>query len=590
MISLQKRLARITHRHAENDQDPLLSILAGDTEESADGFGIISEASFSRFLRDIPHLFLDGATLVNEIDWIAGHIFAHHGTFSERERTSIKRAAKVMQNIAFSASISGATDLWVSRFVLDSYVTLNLLHLMADARFIDPPAFCKQHGLDEKFFRYDMHMLLSRGMLVRAGHSFAWNKTPQNEHILKHAFALADSRKQDMVPPIMAVLNGTSSREQTELVASFLQMNPQPSLVRGWQADWTHHEIAHRLVPLVLAMRSLGLTFVAKENVAIRDVAQKLPSTGERLLELAGAIDHGHCVTRYGARLFERAPGPYGIIHAYHPYMTQHAKILRGESPSSWVARGENVAASQDANRKTFQQANDSLDRFCRDTGFSFRVFIEHAVGQGEATRQRFSRDTGAELIYVGADLEDAAINEAEKQQTLGKLPAQMRFVRNADIGKPESLLSKLSELQIDANGSVMLVGNGFHEVRNQNNNSMIEVFRKYGDAGIVIIFTEESGLSDDDLLATGWNTYHAGFRYVHELSGQGLRPASDTDDRSERYSWKRCATLGGYQVLEDYTTRTRRIYPHPRENNYNPAISMNYFCVPEKWAAKLKI
>jgi len=76
MISLQKRLARITHRHAENDQDPLLSILAGDTEESADGFGIISEASFSRFLRDIPHLFLDGATLVNEIDWIAGHIFA----------------------------------------------------------------------------------------------------------------------------------------------------------------------------------------------------------------------------------------------------------------------------------------------------------------------------------------------------------------------------------------------------------------------------------------------------------------------------------------------------------------------------------
>ena len=59
----------------------------------------------------------------------------------------------------------------------------------------------------------------------------------------------------------------------------------------------------------------------------------------------------------------------------------------------------------------------------------------------------------------------------------------------------------------------------------------MIQVFKQYCDAGIVLIFTEESGLSDEDLLATGWNTYHSGLRYVHELSGQGLRLAVDRGD-----------------------------------------------------------
>ena len=50
-----------------------------------------------------------------------------------------------------------------------------------------------------------------------------------------------------------------------------------------------------------------------------------------------------------------------------------------------------------------------------------------------------------------------------------------------------------------------------FLEIRNQDNNSMIAVFKKYSESGVIIAFTEESGLTDDDLLYTGWNTYHAG-------------------------------------------------------------------------------
>ena len=133
-----------------------------------------------------------------------------------------------------------------------------------------------------------------------------------------------------------------------------------------------------------------------------------------------------------------------------------------------------------------------------------------------------------------------------------------------------------------------MVVGNGFHEVRGQTNENMIEVFREYCEAGILIVFTEESGLSDEDLIATGWNTYHAGFRYTHEISGQGLRPALD-DPNHDRFSWKKCAELAGYIVHDDYSTRTRTIYPNPRADGHNPAISVNYFCVPKKILSKLE-
>ena len=132
-----------------------------------------------------------------------------------------------------------------------------------------------------------------------------------------------------------------------------------------------------------------------------------------------------------------------------------------------------------------------------------------------------------------------------------------------------------------------MFVGNGFHEIRGQTNEKIIDVFRHYCDAGIVVVFTEESALSDRDLLSTGWNTYHAGFRYVHELSGQGLRPVYGTD-KYGRHSWRICASLGGYAVLTKYSAHTRTIYPFPRKGGYNPPISMTYFCVPGNIARRM--
>ena len=128
-----------------------------------------------------------------------------------------------------------------------------------------------------------------------------------------------------------------------------------------------------------------------------------------------------------------------------------------------------------------------------------------------------------------------------------------------------------------------MMVGNGFHEVRASSDAHMIRVFEGYAKAGILLLFTEESALSLDDLLSTAWNTYHAGFKYVHERSGQGLRPAQPARSRIEDLplSWTECAEAAGYRRLDRWCSRSRTIYPHPTADGRNPSISENHFFLP---------
>jgi hypothetical protein len=355
------------------------------------------------------------------------------------------------------------------------------------------------------------------------------------------------------------------------------------------------------LVPVVLALRATGRTAALGEGAEVvpTEWNARHPSCAAAALEILTAagwmrrLGERYGVTTTGARGFARGPGPFGIVETYHPYMEKGAQLLLDGPGGVWVRRGENVGASQDANRETFRHANDALDRLCKETGFTYRVFIEHAIGRGEATRQRYER-SGDALVYVGADLEDAAIDAAIEEQGRGKLPPNMLFVRNADIGAPASLLAALAKAGVDPRGGVMLVGNGFHEIRNQTDDAMVEVFRGYHDAGLVLLFTEESALSVDDLRATAFNTYHAGFRYVHDKSGQGLRPAEPHPRPPRvghplRAAWSECARRAGYARLDAYSTRTRTIYPTTPPGGHNPSISVNHFFVPGPIAALLR-
>ena len=120
----------------------------------------------------------------------------------------------------------------------------------------------------------------------------------------------------------------------------------------------------------------------------------------------------------------------------------------------------------------------------------------------------------------------------------------------------------------------------------------MQAVFREYCDAGLVLLFTEETALSIRDQIATAWNTYHPAFRYTHEKSGQGLRPAEEPAPSSHAKplpaSWTECATRAGYVRADEYCTKSRTIYPYPTSNGYNPSISVNHFFVPGRIARRL--
>jgi hypothetical protein len=110
----------------------------------------------------------------------------------------------------------------------------------------------------------------------------------------------------------------------------------------------------------------------------------------------------------------------------------------------------------------------------------------------------------------------------------------------------------------------------------------------------VILLFTEENALSIDDLRATAWNTYHAGFRYVHEKSGQGLRPAEPSPrparlGRPLLAAWSECAQRAGYVRADAYSTRTRKIYPTTPRSGFNPSISVNHFFVPRTIAERLE-
>ena len=95
-----------------------------------------------------------------------------------------------------------------------------------------------------------------------------------------------------------------------------------------------------------------------------------------------------------------------------------------------------------------------------------------------------------------------------------------------------------------------------FHEIRSVSDQRVVAALRGYAGAGIVLLFIEETGLSASEIRETAWNTYHAGFRYTHELSGQCLRPSVDHPDM--RKSWSRCIAEAGYVLLDEFTSRTR--------------------------------
>ncbi|MEE2828125.1 MAG: hypothetical protein VX498_02970 [Myxococcota bacterium] len=583
--------------HVELATDPLcrelVPVLLSPTAESSAGFPYLHKPAFLRLRDWVPHILGEGPKVLAALARIEG---VAEGA-DPVELQSLRRALRVVRQVVNTAAVTAPPTLWLLRHVLSTFSELGLLDRLLSGEVLTPDGCPPLRGEE---FRVDLNFLLGRGYVVRKG---------TGVRIAEHQTAVRVIRESQPLPPARpasltgewraAFLNEDLSAEVRELLMDVAADPPAtPGREPGrWTASLEDIEVGYRLVPLVLGLWSSGRlgALLGEGSVTAATLCPHDPELGravQQVLEAAGSVDSQGVWTSVGRRLVERGVGALGIIEAYHAYMQRLPEVLREGRGAVHVQRGSNITASQQANRKTFHAANDALDRFCEETGFGYHLYIEHAIGRGEATRQRYERSGDASTHYFGADLEDAAIDAAEAQRDAGELPSGMRFVRQADIGRPDALIEAIESTGVPTEGGVMVVGNGFHEIRGQSDDKMVEVFESYERAGLILLFTEENALSVDDLLETAWNTYHPGFRYVHERSGQGLRPATSpapsTHGRPLPASWTECATRAGYLRAADYCSRSRTIYPYPTSNGHNPSISVNHFFVPARIARSL--
>ncbi len=568
-------------------RDPVLRelavVLTSPTGRSSAGWPYLSGHAWARFRDWVPHLFGDGQRVLDGV----ALLLARSG-----EPEVLDPAARVLRQVVRTAAVTAPPELWLLRGVLDALDRAGVLDRWRAGETVVPDDVVAQ----PEELAPDLTLLLGRHLVGRAAEGFRWLELPAAQAVLHHLPRLPDDLPSDLSTRWRDALLGETRDHQ--LLARILD-RPLPVGDRdtpAWLPTPADLEIGWRLVPFVLGLRAADRipALLAAEALTPGTLAPLPPDLAARALDLlghAGLVDPSRRPTRLGRRTLARGPGPFGIIETYHPYIARLPRIWAEGRGAVHVERAANVAASQDANARTFAQANDALDAFCAETGFRFDVFIEHAVGRGEATRQRRER-SGDGLTYIGADLEDAAVDEAIAEQQAGRLPPGMRFVRQADIGRPDILVGQLRAWGVAPEGAVMLVGNGFHEVRGQRGGRMVEVLRGYEEAGIVLLFTEESALAVDDLLETAWNTYHGAFRYVHERSGQTLRPAGPRPPsqfgEDQPSSWTECALAAGYVRVAEHSSRARTIYPYPRANGHNPAVSANHFFLPRRVAAGL--
>ncbi len=588
-MSPRNPLSELPSLQSHPQSEFLIEIITGETSTSSAGFPFISDRSFRIFIEKIPHLFHRGQAILSWLRVLEGEL-VHIRISSQGERDSLERAIKVLRTVVLTAGVTAPPDLWLLKQVLSTHKKIQTIDWLLSGNALEPEEYARERHLSLKQLKMDLHFLYSRGYLRKGDWNFLVAQDPSIARVLDSIEVIDPKHRVNFVPEVTNWFSATATRDQHEaFLREWLRVDAVDHPTNSWVASHLQIELGYRLLPLVLSLRALGLTQSLKEDAVLEDHVPAVLPEMNSIFEHAGILKDGK-VSELGERVFERGPGPFGIIGAYHPYLNNLETLLTSSSLGTWVHRGENVAASQDANRKTFKVGNDRLDAFCKKYNFRYSVFIEHAVGRGEATRQRLARSGEDEIRYFGADLEDAAIDQAIEQQKQGFLPRNMQFIRSADIGEPEKVIQFLQNLGLANQPTVMMVGNGFHEIREQTNERMIEVFRAYQEAGFVLIFTEESALHDEALIHTAWNTYHAGFRYVHEISGQGLRPALESGDVSERWSWRKCATVGGCLILDEFCYRSRTVYPHRRPNHKNPSISVTYFCVPYKLGDRLGI
>jgi len=614
MTALEEFLKTSISTQAKTQEKHLIPILTSKATLSSTGYAYLPVGAYRQLRDSVPQLFCRGRQSLHDLSYFTAKVHAAKGNeLSPNDIRLFDLAAQVVRSVINTAAITAPSDLWLLRHILGYFYELGLTQQLLQTD--GAPLQTLELSINNRRFRpipeeleIDLRFLVSRGYLEDQGGHYRLSAHPTAQNVFSRIQSLPKTIHTRTSQLWRSALSGESLRNtEQETLLSLLKELPsfEQEKNHGWVADPSEIEMGYLYLPLALGIHSSGLgakilSAEALQPELLHHLPEMLQRGVQQCLVKAGVIEPGYhkpnTLSPLGKRMLTRGPSPHGIIEAYFPYLQVLPSILVEGKGSVHVAREGNIAASQTANRRSFEQANDALDQFTKDTGFRYDVFIEHALGRGEATRQRFEREKTekkpSRLNYIGADLEDTAIDAAMDERDKGNLPNSMVFVRDADIGQPAAVLNALTQISSSYQNAVMIVGNGFHEIQSRTDEAIKSVFREYHDAGMVLIFTEENALLDDDLLQTAWNTYHAGFRYCHERSGQLLRPAQEAPvpkhGKPLLSSWSSCLSQVGYVRLPKYCSRSRTIFPYRPKNGRNPAISVTHFFIPAPLACQL--
>ena len=363
-------------------------MLGHQTFISSAGFPYLEESAYAALRDRVPQLLGWGAQTWDALEELTAKLEG----FSEAERQELSQSKRVVQQVLRTAAITGPPALWLARHVLGAMAEVGLTRRFLAEESVRP----EDTDFHAEALDIDLSFLSVLGILDRVEGAFRLSRRPEARRVMESLGPLPAGEPVNAAALWADACSGTplDDDDRNHLLVLGAGAMPRSSHV---QTNWfpTYEEIAlgYRLVPLIVGMASAGTaadclkqTSLAPIDLVPDDAA--LGAAAIQVLHAAGVVRPvpglDECVaTPLGRRLLERGPGPFGIIEAYQPYMAHLVTILREGRGSVHLTRSTNIAASQRANRESFRKANDALDRYCRDTGFRYSVFIEHALGRG---------------------------------------------------------------------------------------------------------------------------------------------------------------------------------------------------------------
>jgi len=263
-------------------------------------------------------LFEDGLRILNLIPLYEAEM-KDQSELSSDQRESIGRALKVLQTIVNTAGITAPCDLWLLRQIISSYTELGLNDVLSSRHWKEINAVAQEYKLNLEQFQIDLNFFHSRGLIHLNEGRLKCSDLPQAQDIMQSRTALLPDTKGDWVGGTAAVLSGKSvSENDLKSCQVFYSLDCSVSEKLGWVPSFYEIEVGYRLVPLVLALRSLDLTLKLQHKVQIRKLCPPITEEMLHLLRFAGMLEFDDQVSLLGERVFTRGPGPFGIIHAYH--------------------------------------------------------------------------------------------------------------------------------------------------------------------------------------------------------------------------------------------------------------------------------